>query len=148
MQIPFAMLNDRFFRPDRYYWVISLFLVAVSVSGLVSGSLDVQLHDTYFVLDAGFIAWISATIFLLALLVYNLLRWSGFTVSPVMKHFHLLTFLFFCVVPYIKLFRGNKGSAPAAWFGGLFLLAFLVMVAGHVVFFVNVAISLFRNRNL
>ena len=124
---------------------------------MVGQTLDVHLHDTYYVFPAIYLFWTTALAFLLAWTVYKLT--NRFLLTKFLTWFHVATTLIFLIILIsANLWRDNP--IPANGEPLAFVKAFesqkrtntivatisIIFLAGQIGYLINLIAGLFRRR--
>ena len=152
------MLLKYFKKPHKILWAISNFvlLLAIIIYAILGNSaIDVQMHDTYFVVSfAHFFAFL-ATIYA----VFGFIYWSfrGKALIPLLTGFHIILSLIPLFSISYQMIYLQIGDVPRRYyafasydFAGGFInnLSTILMIFGfaQLLLILNVLISWYRNR--
>jgi hypothetical protein len=144
------------YRPYNFFLLTSALLLLGSVF-IPGQTLDMHLHDTYYVFPAVYLFWTIALAFLLAWTVYKLT--NRFLLTKFLTWFHIVTTLIFLIILMIaNLWRDNpipSNGEPLA-FGKFFesqqrtntimAIISILFLAGQIGYFINLIAGLFRRR--
>ncbi|MBK8699228.1 MAG: hypothetical protein IPN29_06645 [Saprospiraceae bacterium] len=126
---------DKPYKP--LWWTIPLIL-GLSIIGY-NGIIDIQYHDTYFVIATIHLGYFFSTFLFIIGLIYWLIRKK--TLVNWMTLFHVIfTISVFLVIILVSLFHRIFGEEMVSF------LVFLLLVLSQVIFLLNLTIGLIRNK--
>ena len=143
-------------RPYDFFLLTSALLLLGSVF-MLGQTLDVHLHDTYYVFPAVYLFWTIALAFLLAWTVYKLT--NRFLLTKILTWFHVVTTLIFLIILMTaNLWRDNPipANGEPLDFEKFFesrqktntivAAISILFLAGQIGYFINLLAGLFRRR--
>lgn len=135
-----------------------LFLISVPIFilfGILSGNdiLDINVHDTYYVIAYNQLANLSAFIFGIIGIVYWILLKSRIRLFKGLNFTHILLTFGSLLFAYIySLFKFSESEFPLFDETSKVLviqtIALILVTLGQLIFFINVIIGLFRKRKI
>ncbi|MGE7773187.1 hypothetical protein ACQKLP_00600 [Chitinophaga sp. NPDC101104] len=142
----------RFLRPEVILILLALVLATAALFPLdTNQSIDIHLHDTYYVIAISHLCMLLAIPLAFTAVVYFLTR--NFRQWAVLKYFHLLSFGMIPVLLYflsadfqMSYYRQEAGFDRFNSINMLTLAVVLIFVLGQVAFLVNLTAGFIRGK--
>lgn len=141
------MLKHIINKPYISFWVLSLFMLIYGFY-FQNNTLDINVHDTYYVISWFHVFLLISLIFLVIGLVYFTIHKLNKTKNSILTYIHIIGtiggLLLFTLVPYIFSSESKWSYNDNLIITQLILLALIILV--QPILFVHLIISIFKRK--
>ena len=139
---------------EKPHFLLAIFAVLFLLFGFLSisnddNTLDINIHDTYFVISHSHVYWFFSLLFLLFYLFYLIFIWIKFPTNSFLKKSHIYTLIVSIagiVFPYAIFYDENQLYQDSfdvnliiTIFGILFVFSFIIFVTHFIIgFFIKI----------
>ena len=138
-----------------YFWLSALFLIIIGYlpSFLIGDSaLDINIHDTYYVIATSHVSILLSTFYILCGLIYRLFKFINLSLIPVLTKIHSISTISIIPIYFIGYFLiGNTNKSEFPLFDdtsklNLFITAIVIIyIIAQLLFILNIILSVLKH---